>query len=563
MPYTLSDLRAIHDWMVRPQLRTVPGVVEVNAIGGYERQIHVVPDPYRLTSFNLSFADVAKALEDNNVNQGAGYIERNGEQYLIRLPGQLGDAAEFGEVLLGTHNGRPIYIHDVAEVTFGKELRTGAATHDGEETVLGTAVMLMGENSREVASAVRGKLKQIERNLPDGVTIETLYDRTDLVQKTIATVRNNLVEGAVLVIVVLFMLLRSIRAALITAAVIPLSMLIAVTGMVEYRISANLMSLGAIDFGLIVDGAVIITENCLRRLSEERKHLGRTLGLDERFAVVVDATREVITPAMFGSFIITVVYLPILTLTGVEGKMFTPMAVTVVLALLGAMALAVTFVPAAIAIFVRGDVEEKESLIMRWAQKGYQPALRFALGRQKTIAIAAAALVLVAALGATRFGTEFIPRLDEGDVAVQVLRMPGTSLCDDRTALLLAEPAQAESRASAGDRREARRHTGSELRGLAAHRAPLQRAHLGRPFGCRHQDIRRRYGQAPRLCERGGRYRSTDRRRDRRAGGAGGGASRPLHRGEARCGGPLRALRRGDTDGRAGGDRRRAGRYLL
>lgn len=428
VPYTLSDLRAIHDWMVRPQLRTVPGVVEVNAIGGYERQIHVVPDPYRLTSFNLSFADVAKALEDNNVNQGAGYIERNGEQYLIRLPGQLGDAAEFGEVLLGTHNGRPIYIHDVAEVTFGKELRTGAATHDGEETVLGTAVMLMGENSREVASAVRGKLKQIERNLPDGVTIETLYDRTDLVQKTIATVRNNLVEGAVLVIVVLFMLLRSIRAALITAAVIPLSMLIAVTGMVEYRISANLMSLGAIDFGLIVDGAVIITENCLRRLSEERKHLGRTLGLDERFAVVVDATREVITPAMFGSFIITVVYLPILTLTGVEGKMFTPMAVTVVLALLGAMALAVTFVPAAIAIFVRGDVEEKESLIMRWAQKGYQPALRFALGRQKTIAIAAATLVLVAALGATRFGTEFIPRLDEGDVAVQVLRMPGTSL---------------------------------------------------------------------------------------------------------------------------------------
>ncbi|MAM94425.1 CusA/CzcA family heavy metal efflux RND transporter [Parvibaculum sp.] len=426
--YTLSDIRALHDWVVRPQLRMVSGVVEVNAIGGYERQLHIVPDPYRLTTFNLSFQDVVEALEANNVNVGAGYIERNGEQYLIRLPGQIAEATEFSEVLLGTHNGRPIYVHDVAEVTFGKELRTGAATHNGKETVLGTAVMLIGENSRDVAVAIDEKLDQIEKSLPDGVRIETLYDRTSLIQKTVATVRTNLVEGAVLVIVVLFVLLRNIRAALITAAVIPLSMLITVTGMVEYRISANLMSLGAIDFGLIVDGAVIIVENCLRRLSEERKRFGHALSTKDRFATVIEATREVMTPAMFGSFIITVVYLPILTLTGVEGKMFAPMATTVVFALLSAMVLALTFVPAAIAIFVRGDVEEKESPVMRWAQRGYESALALALGRQKTVAVAAGILVLVAAFGATRFGTEFIPRLDEGDVAVQALRVPGTSL---------------------------------------------------------------------------------------------------------------------------------------
>jgi cobalt-zinc-cadmium resistance protein CzcA len=426
--YTLSDLRALHDWVVRPQLRTVAGVVEVNAIGGYERQLHIVPDPYRLTAYNLTFSDVITALETNNVNVGAGYVERNGEQYLIRLPGQVEEASEFSEVLLGTHNGRPIYVHDVADVTFGKELRTGAATHNGKETVLGTAVMLMGENSRDVAVAVGEKLRQIERSLPEGIGIETLYNRTSLVQKTVATVRTNLVEGAILVIVVLFILLRNIRAALITAAVIPLSMLITVTGMVEYKISANLMSLGAIDFGLIVDGAVIIVENCLRRLSEERKRFGHALSTKDRFGVVVEATREVMTPAMFGSFIITVVYLPILTLTGVEGKMFTPMAVTVVFALLAAMVLALTFVPAAIAIFVRGDVEEKESPVMRWAQRGYEPVLTFALGRQKTVAVAAGILVVIAAAGATRFGTEFIPRLDEGDVAVQALRVPGTSL---------------------------------------------------------------------------------------------------------------------------------------
>jgi len=217
--YTLSDLRALHDWVVRPQLRTVAGVVEVNAIGGYERQLHIVPDPYRLTAYNLTFSDVITALETNNVNVGAGYVERNGEQYLIRLPGQVEEASEFSEVLLGTHNGRPIYVHDVADVTFGKELRTGAATHNGKETVLGTAVMLMGENSRDVAVAVGEKLRQIERSLPEGIGIETLYNRTSLVQKTVATVRTNLVEGAILVIVVLFILLRNIRAALITAAV--------------------------------------------------------------------------------------------------------------------------------------------------------------------------------------------------------------------------------------------------------------------------------------------------------------------------------------------------------
>jgi cobalt-zinc-cadmium resistance protein CzcA len=423
-----SDIRALHDWVVKPQLRTVRGVAEVNAIGGFERQIHVVPDPYKLTSYGMSFSDLREALEDNNVNVGAGYIEQNGEQYLIRVPGQVETTEQFSEILLGTHEGRPVYVHDIAEVTFGKELRTGAGTHNGTETLIGTAVMLVGENSREVAAAVRAKVDEIQKSLPAGFVIQPLYDRTSLVQKTIETVQKNLFEGAALVIAVLFILLRNFKAALITAMVIPLSMLITITGMVEYQISANLMSLGALDFGLIVDGAVIIVENCLRRLSEEQKRFGRTLHMSERFSVVADATREVMTPALFGSFIITVVYLPILTLSGVEGKMFTPMALTVILALAGAMVLALTFVPAAIAIFIRGNVEEKESPIMRWAQRTYEPGLSWALRHNYTVLSVSIVLLVLTGLGMTRFGTEFIPQLDEGDVAVQALRVPGTSL---------------------------------------------------------------------------------------------------------------------------------------
>ncbi|WP_072385465.1 CusA/CzcA family heavy metal efflux RND transporter [Hyphomicrobium sp. CS1BSMeth3] len=428
--YTPVDLRVLHDWVVKPQLRTVPGVVEVNSIGGFDRQLHVVPDPERLTAYNITLHHLVEAIAKNNANVGAGYIERNGEQYLVRTPGQVLSVDDILSIPVGSHSGTPVRIGDVARVEIGKELRTGAATHDGKEVVLGTAVMLIGENSRTVSARVADKLKQIEKSLPDGAYIRTVYDRTNLVNATITTVRNNLIEGALLVIAILFLLLGNIRAALLTALVIPLSMLIAVTGMVEARISANLMSLGAIDFGIIVDGAVIIVENCLRLLAERQHALGRQLTRRERFATVIQATKEVATPSVFGSFIIMVVYLPILTLTGVEGKMFIPMALTVVMALLGAMFLSLTFVPASIAIFITGKVSEKENFLVRSAKAVYEPCLRFAVAQRAFIVTAAMVLVVLCGLWATKLGTEFIPSLDEGDIAVQALRVPGTSLTE-------------------------------------------------------------------------------------------------------------------------------------
>ncbi len=428
--YGPVDLRTLHDWVVKPQLRTVPGVVEVNAIGGFERQFHVVPEPERLTAYNIALHHLVEAIAKNNANTGAGYIEKNGEQYLVRSPGQLATAEDILNIHVGSHSGSPIRIRDVARVEIGKELRTGAATHDGKEVVLGTAVMLIGENSRTVSTRVADKLSQIEKSLPDGTYIRTVYDRTTLVNSTINTVRNNLLEGAVLVIIVLFLLLGNFRAALIAACVIPLSMLFAVTGMVEAKISANLMSLGAIDFGIIVDGAVIIVENCLRVLAERQHALGRLLTRRERFSTVVDATKEVVTPSVFGTFIIMVVYLPILTLTGVEGKMFIPMALTVIMALLGALILSLTFVPACIALFVTGKVAEKENWFMRGARRLYEPALRFAVSQRLVVAAAATVLVVLSAVGASKLGTEFIPSLDEGDVAIQALRVPGTSLTE-------------------------------------------------------------------------------------------------------------------------------------
>jgi len=428
--FTPVDLRVLHDWVVKPQLRTVPGVVEVNSIGGFDRQLHVVPDPERLTAYNITLHHLVEAIAKNNANVGAGYIERNGEQYLVRAPGQLLSVGDILSIPVGSHSGTPVRIGDVARVEIGKELRTGAATHDGKEVVLGTAVMLIGENSRTVSERVAAKLQQIEKSLPEGAYIRTVYDRTHLVNATINTVRNNLLEGALLVIAVLFLLLGNIRAAILTALVIPLSMLIAVTGMVEARISANLMSLGAIDFGIIVDGAVIIVENCLRLLAERQHALGRLLTRRERFATVVAATKEVATPSVFGSFIIMVVYLPILTLTGVEGKMFIPMALTVVMALLGAMLLSLTLVPASIAIFITGKVSEKENIIVRGAKALYEPCLRFAVAQRAVVVTAAMVLVVLCGLWATKLGTEFIPSLDEGDIAVQALRVPGTSLTE-------------------------------------------------------------------------------------------------------------------------------------
>jgi cobalt-zinc-cadmium resistance protein CzcA len=426
--YTLTDLRTIQDWTIRPQLRNVEGVAEINTIGGFEKQYHVTPYPDRLLAYGLTFRDVIGALESNNANVGAGYVDRSGEQLLVRTPGQVDGPEEVARLVVKTADGVPVRLGDVAEVGEGEELRTGAATMDGEEVVLGTVFMLMGENSRTVSRRVDEALREAAQALPDGVTIRTLYDRTTLVDKTIATVETNLVEGAVLVIVVLFLFLGNLRAALITASVIPLSMLLTVTGMVENRISANLMSLGALDFGLIVDGAVIVVENAVKRLAEMRRHLGRDLDLRERLPVVFDAAREVLKPAVFGALIIMIVYVPILALTGVEGKMFTPMALTVIFALASAFVLSLTFVPAAVALFVKAPKEEKENAVVRWSERAYVPALRYALANRPVVVTAAVVLVVLAGLLATRMGTAFIPSLDEGDVAMHALRIPGTSL---------------------------------------------------------------------------------------------------------------------------------------
>ncbi|MBI5771242.1 MAG: CusA/CzcA family heavy metal efflux RND transporter [Verrucomicrobia bacterium] len=426
--YTSTDLRELQDWVVRPQLRNLKGVTEVNTIGGFVKQFHVTPHPDRLLAYGLTLRDVIEALVRNNASVGAGYIERHGEQYLIRVPGQVGNLAEIGQIVVTRRGGQPVRVRDVAAVLLGEELRTGAATQNGREVVLGTVFMLIGENSREVSTRIAQKLVAVNRSLPEGVVAQTVYDRTALVDRTIATVRTNLLEGALLVIAILFLLLGNFRAALITAAVIPLALLFTVTGMVANRVSGNLMSLGALDFGLIVDGAVIIIENCLRRFGHDQQRLGRLLTRPERFHLAASATAEVIKPSIFGVFIITVVYLPIFALTGVEGKMFHPMAFTVVLALLAAMLLSLTFVPAALAIFVTGRVSEKDNPAIRGAKALYRPLLRFTLSVRPAAALAAAVVIALAGLAATRMGTEFIPSLDEGDVAMHALRIPGTSL---------------------------------------------------------------------------------------------------------------------------------------
>ncbi|MCF7221545.1 efflux RND transporter permease subunit [Marilutibacter chinensis] len=426
--YTPTDLRTLQDWVIRPQLRTVPGVTEVNTIGGFEREIHVTPDPARLVALGFTLADVVDALAANNRNVGAGYIERNGEQYLVRVPGQVDDLEAIRDIVLDRREGVPIRVRDVAGVDEGRELRTGAATQNGHEVVIGTVVMLVGANSREVARAAADRLEAANASLPDGVRAEPVYDRTALVDRTIATVSRNLVEGAVLVIVVLFLLLGNVRAALITAAVIPLAMLFTITGMVRGGVSGNLMSLGALDFGLIVDGAVIIIENCLRRFGEAQHALGRPMNERERLDTAASATVEVIRPSLFGVGIITAVYLPIFALDGVEGKMFHPMAVTVVLALTGAMLLSLTFVPASVAAFLGGRVDERENRLMRWARHGYAPLLARALRWRMPMIAAAALLVLGCGWLATRLGAEFVPTLDEGDLTVQAMRIPGTGL---------------------------------------------------------------------------------------------------------------------------------------
>jgi cobalt-zinc-cadmium resistance protein CzcA len=426
--YTATDLREIQDWVIKPQLRNVKGVTEINSIGGFEKQYLVAPNLERLGAHGLSLADVVHALEKNNSNRGAGYIERRGEQYLVRAPGQVKSMEDIGDIIIGTAAGQPIRVRDVADVELGRELRTGAATENGREVVLGTVFMLMGENSRTVSLAVDKQMAAINKTLPAGVKAITVYDRTVLVDKAITTVQQNLVEGAVLVIAILFAFLGNLRAALVVAMVIPLSMLFTFTGMVTYRISANLMSLGALDFGLIIDGGIVICEAAVRRLAHAQAHRGRPLTPSERFHEVFAAAKESRRPLLFGQLIIMVVYIPILALTGVEGKMFHPMAYTVLLALIGAMVLSVTFVPAAIALFIGNKVAEKENLLISWAKRRYEPALQASLRNAPVVLTFAVVAVAFCVAVGSRLGSEFVPNLNEGDIAIQALRIPGTSL---------------------------------------------------------------------------------------------------------------------------------------
>ena len=426
--YTPTDLRVIQDWIIKPQLRNVPGVAEINTIGGFAKEYQIAPDPKRLAAYKLTLTDLVTALERNNANVGAGYIERSGEQLLIRAPGQVASTEDIANIVMANVDGTPIRVKNVATVEIGRELRSGAATENGREVVLGTVFMLIGENSRTVSQAVASKLEQINKSLPQGVIAVPVYDRTHLVDKAIATVKKNLIEGAILVIAILFLFLGNIRAALITAMVIPLSMLFTFTGMFSNKVSANLMSLGALDFGIIVDGAVVIVENTLRRLAHAQQHHGRLLTRAERFKEVFAAAKEARRPLIFGQLIIMVVYLPIFALSGVEGKMFHPMAFTVVIALLGAMLLSVTFVPAAIALFVTGKVKEEEGAVMRGARRVYAPALAWVMSHRAVAVGAALGVIVLSGVLTSRMGSEFVPSLSEGDFALQALRVPGTSL---------------------------------------------------------------------------------------------------------------------------------------
>ena len=434
-------LRTVQNWIIRPQVKTVPGVAGVDSIGGYEKLYQVQPDPARLAGLGLSFSDVAAALEANNASRGAGYVERNGEGYVVRATGRLETIEDVSEVMVAARGGVPIRVKDIGAVSVGADLRTGSASANGQEVVVGTALMLIGGNSRTVAAAVDARMKEIERTLPPDIEVTTVLNRTQLVDATVQTVAKNLAEGALLVIAVLFLMLGNIRAAVITALVIPFAMLMTFAGMVETRVSANLMSLGALDFGLIVDGAVIITENTLRRLAERRHELKHDLNRAERLSAVIGAAQEMIKPSVFGQAIIMLVYVPLLTFSGVEGKMFQPMAVTVILALLSAFVLSLTFVPALIAIGITGAVEEKENRFMRALRWLYEPALLMAMRLPVAATVAAVVLFATAALLFTRLGQEFIPTLDEKNIAMNALRIPSASISQSQAMQLQIEKA--------------------------------------------------------------------------------------------------------------------------
>jgi heavy metal efflux system protein len=424
----VTYLRTVQDWIIRPQMRHTSGVAGIDAIGGYVKQYHVQPDPTQLNALGVSFGELAEAIEHNNTSRGAGYLDRFGEGYVVRTGGRIESMEEIGEIVVATRGGIPVRVRDIAKVAIGGELRSGSASQDGEEVVAGTALMRIGANSRAVSAAVDAKLRDINRTLPPGIEAKTVLDRTGLVDATIRTVGTSLAEGALLVVLVLFLLLGNFRAAMITALVIPLAMLLTATGMLQGRISANLMSLGALDFGLIVDGAVVIGENCLRRIAERQHGLGRPMELDERLATVIAASKEMIQPTVYGQATIILVYVPLLTFSGVEGKMFEPMALTVILALVSAFILSLTAVPALIAILVAGRIAEGENVIIRALKGWYAPALAWAI-RSPIPAIATATLLFVASLLLfMRLGQEFVPTLDEKDILLQSIRIPSTSL---------------------------------------------------------------------------------------------------------------------------------------
>lgn len=421
-------LRTVQDWIIRPQVATVSGVAGVDAVGGYVKQYQVQPDPYALAAHGLTFADLLEALEAGNSAVGAGIIETNGEGLVVRAAGRLTTLADFEDLLVAEHQGVPIRLADIAQTVIGGELRRGSASENGEEVVLGTALMRVGENSRTVSAAVDQKMEEVRRSLPSSIHVKTVLDRTRLVDATIRTVRDNLVEGALLVIVLLFLMLGNFRAAVITAMAIPLSMLLAAVGMVQTKTSGSLMSLGAIDFGLIVDGAVIIVENCLRRLGERQAQLGRILTREERLETVFEASKQVRSATAFGETIIIIVYLPILALSGVEGKMFQPMALTVIFALTAAFVLSLTFVPAMVALVVTGRVQEGEGRLLAAAKRVYEPVVRQALRLRYAVVAVAVVLFLGALVLLRSLGQEFVPTLSELDILVHAMRIPSTSV---------------------------------------------------------------------------------------------------------------------------------------
>jgi len=421
-------LRTVQDWVIRPQLRTVPGVAGIDSIGGYEKQFVVQPDAARMAAYGISFSELAAALEAANISVGANYVERGGEAFLVRADGRIRTLDEISRATVATRGGVPVQVRDVAAVSIGGGLRTGSATENGNEVVVGTALMLAGGNSRIVAAAVAERLEAVAKSLPPGIHVRTVLDRSHLVDATIGTVEENLLFGALLVIAVLFWLLGNFRAALIAALVIPISFLVMGTGMNLTGTSGNLMSLGALDFGLIVDGSIIIIENCLRRLAH-RQHLeGRVLSPDERLHEVLEASKEMVRPTLFGQAIIFLVFVPLLTFTGVEGKTFSPMAITVLLALAGAFVASLTFVPAMIALLIRGEVAEKDVRAVAWVKRRYEPLLQHVIARPWRWIGAGAGTFAAAALVFSMLGSEFLPVLGEGNLAMQAVRIPSTSL---------------------------------------------------------------------------------------------------------------------------------------